>query len=212
MNFKEYEETIKDKPYTETLEYSQAIMWLHPELLPLGVVSIGEEYPEIVKIPNRIANRYGRKVPIIAIARNAFADHVKVTDIVLPSTIERIPTGAFAGCSGLKRITIPKKIKTIREGTFAGCDNLEDVYFEGSMEEWRKINIVHDKHEIEFGKLIPGTPVHEIKAERLLHVPGNDALLTANIHFHCALSDLKYDSRFELTVDGKDITDFFRTM
>ena len=50
------------------------------------------------------------------------------------------------------------------------------------------------------------------RAERLLHVPGNDALLTANIHFHCAFSDLKYDSRFELTVDGKDITDFFRTM
>ena len=212
MNFKEYEETIKIRPYSETLEYSQAIMWLHPEVLPLGVVSIGEEYPEIVKIPNRIANRYGRKVPIIAIARNAFADHVKVTDIVLPSTIERIPTGAFAGCSGLKRITIPKKIKTIREGTFAGCDNLEDVYFEGSMEEWRKINIVHDKHEIEFGKLISGTPVHEIKAERLLHVPGNDALLTANIHFHCAISDLECDLRFELTMGGKDITDFFRTM
>ena len=94
----------------------------------------------------------------------------------------------------------------------AGCDNLEDVYFEGSMEEWRKINIVHDKHEIEFGKLISGTPVHEIKAERLLHVPGNDALLTANIHFHCAFSDLECDSRFELTMGGKDITDFFRTM
>ncbi len=212
MNFKEYEEMMKDKPYSETLEYSQAIMWLHPEVLPLGVVSIGEEYPEVIKIPSQMTNRYGRKVPVIAIARNAFANHDKVTDVVLPSTIERIQIGAFAGCSGLKRVTIPKKIKSIREGTFAGCDNLEDAYFECSMEEWKKINIVHDKHEIEFGNLIPGTPVHEIKAECLLHVPGNDALLTANIHFHCTLSDLACDSRFELTVGGKDITDFFRTM
>ena len=212
MNFKEYEEIMKDMPYSETLKYSQAIMWVHPEVLPLGVVSIGEEYPAVVKIPCQTTNRYGRKVPVIAIAGNAFADHDKVTDIVLPSTIEQIPPEAFAGCSGLKRITIPRTIKSIRKGTFAGCDMLEDVYFEGSMDEWKKMIIVHDKHEIEFGDLIPGTSVHEIKAERLLHVPGNDALLTANIHFHCALSNLTHDSGFELTVSGKDITGFFRTM
>ena len=190
MNFKEYKERMKDKPYCETLEYARAVMWLHPETLPLSVVSIGEEYPAVIKIPDHAINRYGRKVPVIAISRNAFAGHDKVTDIVLPSTIGKIAMGAFAGCSELKRITIPKSVKSIREGTFDGCGDLEDVHYEGTKGEWEKINIIHQKHIIEFGPLIPGTPVHEIESDRLLHVPGNDALLMCNIHFCCTPSDL----------------------
>lgn len=179
MIYKDYRDMIKDMPYTETLEYKQAIMWLHPENLPLGVFSIGEEYPTIIKIPPQAVNRYGRKVPIIAIARDAFAGHGEITDIVLPPSIQGFAKSMFSGCSGLKRITIPKKIKTISRGMFDGCDALEDVYYEGSMEEWKRIKIVHHKQEIELGSLIPGTPVQKIEAQRLIHIPGNDALLTA---------------------------------
>ena len=80
------------------------------------------------------------------------------------------------------------------------------------MEEWKKINIVHQKHEIEFGKLIPGTPVHEIQSERMLNIPGNEALFSANVHFRCKLSDQNFNSVFELNAGNKDITDFFRTI
>ena len=164
MDFLEYKKVIKDVPCTRSLEFMQAILWLNPTILPLGVVSIGEEVPSIVKVP------------------------------------------------ALRRITIPCKIKSIGEGTFLGCDKLEDVYFEGTKEEWDKMKIVHDKHEIEFGKLIPGTPVHEIKAERLLHVPGNDALLTANIHFYFSISSISTISEYEIRACGRDITDYYRTM
>ncbi len=210
MDFIGYKEMIKNAPYPETLEFCQAVMWLHPEVLPLGVISIGEDYPAVVRIPGHTVNRFGRTVPVITIARDAFAGRDKITDIVLPSTIDRIPPGAFAGCSGLERITIPRKLNSIRKGTFAGCDRLKDVYYEGSMEEWENVQIVHNKHEIEFGGLIPETPVHGIKEERLVHVPGNDALLTANIHFHCALSDAALDPGFELTVSWKDVTELFQ--
>ena len=87
---------------------------------------------------------------------------------------------------------------------------LEDVYYEGTMEEWKSIDIVHDRHEIEFGDLIPGSPLQEIKAERLMHVPGNDALFMANIHFRCALPDSACNSDFEINVKGKDVTECFR--
>lgn len=210
MNFKDYKEMMNTIPFTETLGYCQAVMWLHPETLPLGVISIGDKNSTIIKIPGKMTNRYGNKVPVIAIARDAFINHDKITDIVLPPSIQRIPVRAFAGCSELRRITIPKQIKLIGKGTFADCDKLEDVYYEGSREEWEKVNIVHNKHEIELGDLIPGTSINEIKAERLLHVPGNDALLTANIHFNCNLSDLTRDSEFESAPGGKDITDLFK--
>lgn len=194
MNYSEYEKLLMKMPCTLSLEYHQAVMWLHPETLPLGVVSIGDAVGA-VRIPSRARNAYGRMVPVITFRRGTFQWNDKVTDIVLPPTINEIKTGAFVGCTDLRRITIPKQVKKIGEDTFKGCDRLEDVYFEGSREDWEKILIVHQKREIEFGKLIPGSPVQAITSERLLHIPGNDALFTANLHFHCALPDDCEDTR-----------------
>ena len=212
LNFVEYKSVIEDTPYTDSLKYKPVVFWVHSEHLPLGLVSVGENVSGIVKIPDHIVNKAGCRVPVIAINKNAFAGHDRITDIVLPSGIERIPAGAFSGCSGLRRITIPRKIKTIQEGAFAGCDNLEDVYYEGTREEWKNVKIVHQKHEIEFGEFIPGTPVQRIKAERLVHIPGNEALLKANIHFHCSLSDSERDPAYSLWTGNKDVTVLFRAI
>lgn len=212
MNFREYEEMIKDVPYPDTIEYKLPFLWLHPQNLPLGVASIGDSDLNIIKIPERAMNRYGRKVPVITFSRQAFSGKNNITDIVLPQSIERFPKGAFEGCTGLKRITVPRKVKVIKEGTFAGCKRLEDVYFEGTMEEWNRINIIHHKHEVEFGQLIPGTPVQEVKAERMLFIPGNEAIFSANIHFLCNLPGENFNCSFNVKVGNKDITEFFRTI
>ena len=209
LNYTEYKYVIENIPYTDSLKYQLAIFWLHSEHLPVGVISVGETASGIVKIPGIIFNKAGYRVPVIEIKENAFANHDRITDVVLPSCMERIRAGAFSGCSELRRITIPRKIKSIQEGTFAGCDNLENVYYEGTLEEWKNISIVHRKHEIEFDGLIPGTPVQKIIAERLVHIPGNDALLKANIHFHCSLPALEQDSEYIIRMGNKDVTALF---
>ena len=157
-------------------------------------------------------NRYGRNVPVITFSRQAFSGKSNITDIVLPQSIERFPKGAFEGCTGLKRITVPRKVKVIKEGTFAGCKQLEDVYFEGTMEEWNRINIIHHKHEVEFGQLIHGTPVQEVKAERMIFIPGNEVIFSANIHFLCRLPRENFNCSFNVKVGNKDTTEFFRTI
>ena len=187
MNFREYEEIMRTVPCTDTIGYQPAIMSLHPQILPLTVTSLGES-GSIIKLPEKAVNRYGRTVPVITFSSQTFRGKSNITDIILPQSIERLPQGAFAGCSGLKRITIPRKVKTIKEGTFAGCRQLEDVYYEGTKEEWNRINLVHCKNETEFGELIPGTPVQEVNAERMLNIPGNEAIFSANIHYLCKLS------------------------
>lgn len=212
MNYREYEEMIKDVPYPDTIEYKLPFMWLHPQNLPLGVTSIGDSGLSIIKIPERAMNRYGRNVPVITFSRQAFSGKSNITDIVLPQSIERIPKGAFEGCTGLKRITVPRKVKVIKESTFAGCEQLEDVYFEGTMEEWNRIIIIHHKHEVEFGQLIPGTPVQEVKAERMIFIPGNEAIFSANIHFLCGPPGEKFNCSFNVKVGNKDITEFFWTI
>ena len=212
MNYNEYEELIRGIPFTETLEYQPAVFWVHREVLPLGVASIGDDASGIIKIPNFKLNSYSHNVPVIAISKSAFANQERITDIVLPTSLEAIPEGAFSGCSGLKRITLPKSITYIGEGTFAGCDSLEDVYYEGSPEEWKHVKIVHQKHEVEFGSLVPGTPVQTIIAERFVHIPGNDALLVANIHFRCNLSDKATVASYGIKTGNSDVTNLFRTM
>lgn len=187
MNFKEYKEMIARTPETESLEFDLAVLWLNPSRLPLQLVSLSDEETRVVKIPATAVNAYGKKVPVTAIGKSAFAGMDHITDIVLPSSIRCIGAGAFAGCKSLRRILIPRNVTRIEAGTFKDCHMLEDVFYEGSYEEWKEVQIVNQAHEIEFGDLVPGTPVHKIEAERLLHIPGNDAVLEANVHFHCYL-------------------------
>ena len=193
MNFKDYMDSIKDIPVSDKLEYHLAVMWLHPSRLPIGIVSIGDETMPVIRIPARAVNPYGNEekhiVPVIAVGREAFRGKGFITDIVLPSSVGSIASGAFAGCTSLRNITIPKDIDIIWEHTFTGCKHLENIYYEGSPEEWEQIKIVHQKHEVEFGDLIEGSPVQEIVSERLMHIPGNEPVFSANIHFHCRLMD-----------------------
>ena len=210
MTFQEYQKLLSDIPYTSGLDYRPAYMWVHPERLPQGLFSLNGCEDRVIRIPPHVENKYGKMVPVVTIFKNAFRNNEAVTDIILPSGIGHFPDGAFAGCRNLKRITIPKKITYIGPGTFDRCLSLEDVYYEGSPEEWDRIGIVHEKHEIEFGALTPGSPVEKVIAERRVHIPGNDALFTANIHFYCAVDQ---SARFEFGVymGGKDITGMFES-
>lgn len=217
MKYFDYAEKIKDIPYPERLGYHIAVVWLHPERMPLGVVSLGDETMPVVKIPHEAVNnfypdRYHYTVPVIAIARDLFRGREDITDIVLPSTIQRLPEYAFEGCKNLRRITLPKNIRTILKGTFEGCENLIDIYYEGSREEWEQINIVHQKHECELGEMIPGTPVQQITSERIIHIPGNEPVFSANVHFHCDLTHAEGNPEFHVKAGKKDITALFHTM
>ena len=210
MTFQEYKKLLSDIPYTSGLDYRPAYIWAHTERLPQGLFSLNGCADRTIRIPPNVENRCGKMVPVVTIFKNAFRNNEAVTDIILPSGIGHLPDGAFAGCRKLRRITIPQKITYIGPGTFDRCLSLEDVYYEGSPEEWDRIGIVHEKHEIEFGALTPGSPVEKVIAERRIHIPGNDALFTANIHFYCAI-DQSARSEFGIYMGGKDITGMFLT-
>ena len=42
---------------------------------------------------------------------------------------------------------------------------------------------------LKLGQLIPGTPVQEVKAERMIFIPENEAIFSANIHFLCGFRE-----------------------
>ena len=189
MNYTEFRKIIDSTPETQGLEYKLAALWLHPQFLPLCVTSLGGCSDKVIRIPARAVNKYSNEVSVTAIGSGAFAGNTAVTDIILSSKISRIGEGAFSGCSSLERITIPKSVKQISRRTFEGCSSLKDIYYEGTHEEWERIEKNTETREFEFGELIPGTPVQKLTAERFIRIPGNEALVLANLHFRCELPE-----------------------
>lgn len=192
MNYEEYFNSIKTVPASSGLEYELAVIWLHPERLPLCLLSAAKCETAAVRVPAQIKNSRGYTVPVVAIWRDAFAGNEKITDIILPSSIEGLPAGAFSGCRNLKNITIPKNVRTIKEKTFEGCVNLENVFYEGAEEEWSDIEISRENDQ-------SGS------------APGNEALFRANVCFGCELEKPEKPYSFRIMTGGKDITGAFRT-
>ena len=212
MNYTEYKSLICSTPETQGLGYEIAFMWLNPGRLPISVVSLNGCKDKIIRVPLEEINPHssGRnRVPVIGVAQKAFVGNTDVTDIILHSGIQKIGRAAFSGCTLLERITIPKAIKSIGADTFKDCVSLCDIYYEGTLDEWNKIKINGDRREVEFGGLVPGSPVQEIVSERLICDPGNAALRLANIHFRCELPSVKNANRFTVRAGKTDITRLF---
>lgn len=53
----------------------------------------------------------------------------------------RLNKGAFSGCSGLTSITIPNSVTSIGASAFRGCAWLDKIYYQGTAEDWNKIDI-----------------------------------------------------------------------
>lgn len=62
-----------------------------------------------------------------ALPREAFRGLSKLSEVVLPSSLNRINNGAFMQ-SGLRTIVIPANVKTYEYNVFAVCGNLRDIW------------------------------------------------------------------------------------
>ena len=208
--FAEYMEYVNKTPMPESMKFSEAIMWVPRERLPQALRSLGNTNLPVIRIPAYVRNCHGFNVSVVRFSRDVFRGNENITDIVLPSTIGGIPAGAFDGCSSLKNITIPKNVKYIGEGTFAGCTALKNIWYEGTPDEFDRMEVVSWRHEIQLGSNEPGTPVSQILSEERRHIPGNEAWFTANVHFRCSTGDT--DNReFIIKAKGKDVTKIFMT-
>lgn len=190
MLFKDYIEVIKTVEEANDLTFGyNAYTYISGVMrrAHMYVITLGDTASEVIKLPQKSINKWGNEVDVAGFKPEAFQGNDKVTDIILRSGVWGIPDAAFKGCTNLKRLTIPKNVKKIGQDVFAGCDSLEDVYYEGTKEDWEKIEIYTGKRVVELGKQIPGTPVCEVTTDCFQHDPGNDALLRAIIHFQCVL-------------------------
>lgn len=120
-------------------------------IIPDSVTSIGDEafYDcdnlASIKLP----------VGLKSIGYRAFCSCDSLTSVTFPDGVLDIGDYAFYNCKSLTSVTIPRSVTTIGTAAFFAYKNLSDVYYMGSEEQWKALNILS----------------------------GNEALLNANVHF-----------------------------
>lgn len=92
---------------------------------------------------------------ILSIGNNAFSFCEKLSKfnsektgiIIMPKKLVAIGNESFYGCERIEKVYFYKNIQFIGNDAFK-INNLKEIYFEGTEEEWRKINITNNFNNI----------------------------------------------------------------
>lgn len=184
MLFDEYKQKVIDVTPISEIELSTRGHWPFPQYSRLQVKSIIDK-SSVVKLPDERLNKYGNLVPVATVVPGVLCFNPDLTDLILSPAFSFISDGMLAGCGNLKRMTFPKRITHIPQKAFADCTALEDIYYEGTREEWDKIDVDFyiDKHNIDWKTDGLHCKVTTVRYPEL----GNEPLRHARIHFDCDL-------------------------
>ena len=121
-------------------------------------------YFALIEVTTQNLSSYTIHEDTKVIADSAFANCARLTTIVIPDSVTSIGTRAFSGCSSLTLLVIGNSVTSIGDSAFSNCtsltsvvignsvtsigssafyycSNLKDVYYTGSEEEWKAIEI-----------------------------------------------------------------------
>lgn len=150
-----------------------------------------------------------------------FAGNKSLKHLTLASTVKSIQLEAFLHCDNIESVTLPKSLERIGQDAFSPVEpedfdpydeetgtnslvnvnkNLKDIYYQGSEEEWKQIELatyILDEGSINkmtiVGRDSNGKIKSDYKKEYLYDhlekagIPGN-----VKIHFNCNLTDTPY--------------------
>lgn len=61
--------------------------------------------------------------------------------IIIPNSIKVIGASAFYGCHNLFKVVLPRDIDEIYDYTFSFCNELKSIIYQGTKEEWNKVQL-----------------------------------------------------------------------
>lgn len=77
---------------------------------------------------------------VTSVSFGSFYNCPSLEEVTIPENVTIIGYCSFSGCINLKKVTIPKAVKVIDTAAF-GVQNLKDVYYGGTVEEWKNIKV-----------------------------------------------------------------------
>lgn len=106
-------------------------------------------------------------------------EEIEIYDEINGYKIVEIANNAFENCSILKSVIIPSSIKSINDDAFIGCYLLENIYYNGTIEDWCNITF---KNELSNPMIV----------SRYMHEQNSNPKLFKN-HFYVLNSDNEYE-------------------
>ena len=123
-------------PYVETIIYPNTIVKLYS-----GGSFANNKNPKLKKVilPQNIT-----EIP------EYFFNHCEnLKEIDIPKSVKSIGIRTFSYCTNLTTITIPQSVVNIDDYSFYKCNNLKTINYEGTEEQWNKIEIGVDNNGLE---------------------------------------------------------------
>ena len=87
----------------------------------------------LISCPAAISGSYTLPSSVKRIESSAFYGCSRITSIALPSSLEDIGTQAFRACISLTSINLPNGLQTLRTGVFRGCSSLKEITIPSSV-------------------------------------------------------------------------------
>ncbi len=121
---------------------------------------------------------------VIFIPTNMFSNCTNIKKVYIGDSVEVIG-GAFTNCTQIKEFNIPKSVKYIWQYAFPVTSELENIYYEGTEEDWNNILIYYS---------VPAAWT----------INTNTCLQTATKHYNCVLEkeieviSNKYNGKLEI--------------
>ena len=81
---------------------------------------------------------------LLEIKSEAFQSCVSLKNINLPENLYYIGSYAFDECHSINNVKLPKSIKKIERYAFGYCFNLTDLFYDGTINEFKQIDIDKD--------------------------------------------------------------------
>lgn len=115
---------------------------------------------------------------VTSVSSGAFKNRKSVTSVYLPDTMTEICHEAFYRCSNLKKLSIPKSMERIGYSAFDGCKKLKDVYYEGDIDSWLRIEFEEDANPC----MNSATLYFDNVALDEIHIKGIDSIPKETFH------------------------------
>ena len=72
---------------------------------------------------------------------SSFKNCTEITEVVLPSGIIAV-SESFTNCTNIRKVTMPISLEHANH-SFTDCPFLMDIYYEGTVEEWKKMYMIN---------------------------------------------------------------------
>ncbi len=138
--------SIGKEAFLNTKYYNTANKW------DIDVLYIGNH---LIKAKTSLSGVYEIKEGTKTISESAFSSCSKMSSVIIPEGVKAILDGTFKGCSNLVSITIPKSLESIASNAFGSMllsSPIDDVYYEGTIEQWELFESKQDFSRNPFGK------------------------------------------------------------